>query len=246
MGGGTAPAMRYPYRIAGAVCLRKNPALLRKKLCGRVAAFLLGFSAKVREMSATRSSPPETGRRIGTPADAGPRQWVQTDRAAHEAWGRLAVRVPRAAALLHHLIANMGHQNAVVIPQKVLAKIMGCSVDTIQRSVAELVKEQWIQVIQIGPRGTVNAYVVNAAVAWGEKREHIGRLAVFHARVMADAEDQPEGALERRNLRRIPALYPGEEQLPTGEGEDPPSQPALPGMEPDLPARQMDIEDYTG
>ncbi len=177
---------------------------------------------------------------LGTPAASGPRQWVQTDRAAHEAWGRLAMRAPRAAALLHHLIASMGHQNAVVIPQKVLAKMMGCSLDTIQRAIAELVKEQWIQVVQIGPRGTVNAYVVNAAVAWGEKRDHIGRLAVFHAQVVAAAEDQPEGALERRELRRIPMLYPGEEQLPSGPGLPPPSSPSLPGMEPDLPALKFE------
>lgn len=183
-------------------------------------------------------APPDNRRQVGTPATSGPRQWVQTDRAAHEAWGRLAMSKPRAAALLHHLIATMGHQNAVVVPQKVLAKMVGCNERTVRRALDDLVEGNWIQVIQIGHAGTVNAYVVNAAVAWGEKREHIGRLAVFHARVVADAEDQPEGALERKELRRIPALYPGEAQLPTGEGEEPPSQPALPGMEPDLPVIQ--------
>lgn len=147
---------------------------------------------------------------------------------------------PRAAALLHHLVANMGHQNVVVVPQKTLAKLMGCSIDTIQRAIAELIKEQWIQVIRLNGPGTVSAYVVNATVAWGEKREHIGRLAVFHAQVIADADDQPESVLERRKLRRIPTLYPGEEQIPAGDGLPPPSQPALPGMEPDLPARQIE------
>ena len=179
-----------------------------------------------------KSAPPA----LGTPAGSGPRSWVQTDRAAHEAWGRLAMTKPRAAALLHHLIATMGHQNAVVVPQKTLAKIVGCSARTIQRALDDLVEGGWVQVVQLGAHGTVNAYVVNAAVAWGEKREHIGRLAVFHARVVADAEDQSEATLERRDLRRIPALYPGEVQMPAGEGEAPPSQPALPGMEPDLPA----------
>jgi len=175
---------------------------------------------------------------IGTPVDSSPRSWVQTDRAAHEAWGRLALRKPRAAALLHHLVASMGHQNAVVIPQKTLAKLVGCNTRTVQRALDDLIEGGWIQVVQLGSHGTVNAYVVNAAVAWGEKREHIGRLAVFHARVVADAEDQPESTLERKELRRIPALYPGEQQLPSGEGEDPPSQPPLPGFELDLPVRK--------
>ena len=37
-------------------------------------------------------------------------------------------------------------------------------------------------------------------------------------------------------LRRLPRLYPGEEQLPGGPGLPPVSQPFLDGMEPSLPA----------
>ena len=42
------------------------------------------------------------------------------------------------------------------------------------------------------------------------------------------------------NLRRIPTLYPGEMQLPSGPGDTPPSQPSIPGMEPDLPSLYAD------
>ena len=52
---------------------------------------------------------------LGTPVSSGPRTWVQTERAAHEAWGNLTMKSPRAAALMHQLVANMGHQNAVVV-----------------------------------------------------------------------------------------------------------------------------------
>ena len=134
----------------------------------------------------------------------------------------------------------MGHQNAVVISQRTLAKLLGCAPRSIRNAVEVLESERWIQVIQIGQRGTVNAYVVNDQVAWGEKREHIHRLSVFSAAIVADEEDQSEYTLLPGQLRRIPALYPGEVQMPTGEGEEPPSQPALPGMEPDLPARQVE------
>ena len=64
---------------------------------------------------------------VGTPAKHKPGQWVQVERKASEAWARLCVKKPSAAAVLHHLVANMGHQNAVVIPQKVLAKLIGVS-----------------------------------------------------------------------------------------------------------------------
>lgn len=170
---------------------------------------------------------------LGTPAKNKPGQWVQTERKAHEAWARLIARKPRAAELLHHLVAQMSHQNAVVIPQRVLAKLMGRSLDTVQRAVSDLVAERWIQVIRIG-KGKEAAYVVNDRVAWGQPRDQL-TLSVFSATVVADIDDQDTATLEHSELRRIPALYPGERQLPFGAGEPPPSQPALPGMEPDLP-----------
>lgn len=171
--------------------------------------------------------PPE---KLGTPGGSGPRTWVQTERAAHEAWGNLTMKSPRAAALMHQLVANMGHQNAVVVSQKTLAKLMRCSERTIRNALTDLVKDRWVQVVQIGAAGTINAYVVNSAVAWGEKREHL-RLSVFHAAVVADAADQPEGAIDRTDLRRVPIIIPPEQALLAGEGE-PGAQIALPGMEP--------------
>jgi hypothetical protein len=128
----------------------------------------------------------------------------------------------------------MGHQNAVVIPQAVLAKLMNRSVDTVQRAVKDLVAERWIQVVRLG-RGKEAAYVVNSRVAWGQPRDQL-RLSVFSATVIADFDDQDEALLGHGDLRRIPTLYPGEQQLPTGPGEEPPSQPVIHGMEPDLPA----------
>jgi hypothetical protein len=56
--------------------------------------------------------------------------------------------------------------------------------------------------------------------------------------VVADAEDQDAAALEHTELRRLPTLYPGEQQLPAGDGLPPPSQPELEGLESELPALQ--------
>lgn len=165
-------------------------------------------------------------------------QWVQTERKAHEAWAKLIARKPRAAELLHHLVAQMGHQNAVVVSQKVLAQLMGRSVDTVQRAISDLAAENWIQVVRLG-KGKEGAYVVNDRVAWGQARELL-RLSVFSATVIADYDDQDEASLGHGGLRRIPTLYPGEQQLPHGPGEAPPSQPTFDGMEPDLPALQGD------
>ena len=137
---------------------------------------------------------------------------------------------------MHHLVANMGHQNAVVVPQKVLAQLMGRSTDTAQRAIKALEAENWIQVVRLG-KGKEAAYVVNDRVAWGQAREQLV-LSKFSAVVIASREDQDQTMLEHRDLRKIPTLYSGEMQLPTGPGESPPSQPSMPGLEPDLPALQ--------
>ena len=177
------------------------------------------------------SAPPA----IGTPAKNKPGQWVQTERKAHEAWAGLIARKPRAAMLLHHLVAQMGHQNAVVVSQKTLAKMMGVTDRTVRAAITDLVAERWISVVKLNGPGTVSAYVVNDRVAWGQPRDQL-RLSVFSAAVVVDHDDQDEALLGHGDLRRIPTLYPGEQQLPTGPGEEPPSQPDIPGMEPDLPA----------
>ncbi|HHU7165614.1 TPA: hypothetical protein ACULG7_005102, partial [Escherichia coli] len=63
-------------------------------------------------------------------------------------------------------------------------------------------------------------------------------MASFTARVLADRDEQQ--AIDDAPLRRIPTLMPGEQQLPSGPGEEPPSQPAFPGLEPDLPHIDME------
>lgn len=157
--------------------------------------------------------------------------WVQTERKAHEVWAKFTLQKPTASALMHYMCAYMGDQNALVISQTVLAKCLGVSTRTVATAISDLAASQWIQVVRLG-RGKECAYVVNDRVAWDKPRGKLN-LSLFSAQVAADADDQDE--LEGPDLKRIPVLFPGERQLPTGPGEDPPSQPALEGMETDLP-----------
>ena len=157
--------------------------------------------------------------------------WVQTERKAHEVWAKFTLQKPTASALMHYMCAYMGDQNALVISQAVLAKRLGVSTRTVATAISDLAASQWIQVVRLG-KGKECAYVVNDRVAWDKPRSKLN-LSLFSAQVVADADDQDE--LEGPDLKRIPVLFPGERQLPTGPGEDPPSQPALEGMETDLP-----------
>lgn len=181
-------------------------------------------------MSQFGSGGAEIGRQVANARKA----WVQTERAAHEAWAGLIARKPRAAMLLHHFVALMGERNAVVISQKTLAKMLGVTDRTVRSAITDLVAERWVSVVKLNGPGTVSAYVVNDRVAWGERRDKLP-LSVFSATVVADLDDQDEALLGHSGLRRIPSLYPGDMQLPSGPGQEPPSQPNLDGLEPDLP-----------
>ena len=166
--------------------------------------------------------------------------WVQTERAAHERWSVLAVENPRAAALLHVIVAKMGRHNALVASQETLATLAKCSARTIRRSLQVLREENWVEVRQVGPSGTVNAYIVNDRVAWSGNRDGI-RYSLFSAAVLLSDSEQPDKADIglQPPLERVPSLYPGERQLPVGSGLPPPSQPFLDSMEPDLPATEQ-------
>lgn len=159
--------------------------------------------------------------------------WVQTERAAHEAWAQLVRTNQRAAALLHVLVSQMDSHAAVVASRATLASLVGYSEATVKRAIADLRNDRWIEVVQLGGKGGVNAYVVNSRVAWAASRDQLP-TARFTATVVAAKAEQD--GVEVGPLRLIPTLYPGEQPLPAGPGLDPPNQPPLAGMEPEMPA----------
>lgn len=167
-----------------------------------------------------------------------PGSWLQTERAAHEAWAKLIAEAPKAAQLMHLLVARIGEHNAVVISQKNLIRLMGASRPTVQRAVKKLRDDLWVEVRQIGDRGTTNAYIINDRIAWRGKRDGI-RYSLFSAAVVISDDEQPDSEmLDRQDaLRHVPSIGRGERQLPVGPGLSPPSEPSLPGMEPDLPTK---------
>jgi len=160
--------------------------------------------------------------------------FVQTEQSSHEAWARLTIDKPKAAALLHLFCSRMDRNtNALVASHEILAKLMNCNPRTVRTYIKQLIDGKWIQKVSLG-KGAVNAYVVNSAVAWGSSRENL-KFASFTAHVLADEAIQDKEALSS-NLRKIPVLFEGDKQLPSGESEPPPNQAHLDGMLPDLPS----------
>lgn len=178
----------------------------------------------------TDRTPPPPGRGLaGTP-----KTWVQTDRAAHQAWGRLAIDHPTSAALLHCMVSVMQDRNAVIAPQRVWAEMLGVTDRTIRRALLPLIDGHWVQRVRLGAGNTV-AYVVNDRVAWGQNRADLPHLSMFTAAVLADARDQTAAdLLDRSELRSIPMIVPPDRPLPVGDGMPGETLP-LAGLEPPLP-----------
>jgi hypothetical protein len=167
-------------------------------------------------------------------------QWVQTPRAAHEAFAQLIMESPLAARVAHLLVSRVADHNAVVISQRTIADLLDCSERGVRDAISLLRRKRWIEVRQIGNRGTVNAYVLNDCVVWSGSRDGL-RYSLFSATVVVSEVEQPDRDElgNQAPLHQIPALFPGEAQMPTGPGLPPPSAPSLPGMEPDLPAIEL-------
>lgn len=177
-------------------------------------------------MSYTTDNPVVKGQ---PPVPAG-HTWVQTERKAHEAWGELAMKNPRAAAMLHQLVALMGQGGVVVVSMNDLAEIMGCTARTLYRASADLVEGNWIQRIKVS--GSVYGFAINSEVAWAGFRGAKYDGAVFSANVVA-----PRAELETapKKLRRVPLLFPPEEKaLPVETGGESGSQTYLAGLEPSI------------
>ncbi len=146
--------------------------------------------------------------RVGSPSplESKKQTWVQTERSTHEAWADLVRLNGTAASLLHTLVAHIDSQAAVVVSRATLAEIQKCSPATIKRAVAVLKEGAWIEAVQIGGKGGVDAYVINSRWAWADKRERRPG-AMFTATVLASTAEQEK--IETVPLRRIAALASG-------------------------------------
>lgn len=148
--------------------------------------------------------------------------WVQAERSGMDMMGDLNQTNPRAVTLMLKLISNMDERGALVASQTTLARLSNCSLATVKRAIADLVKGNWIQTITIGGgRGSSLAYVVNSRVAWADKRDNL-KYASFQARVLVSEEDNPD--LGEGPLNRIPVLGPNDQLSIHGPGLPPPRQ----------------------
>lgn len=158
------------------------------------------------------------------PLSKTPSDFLQVTRGYLKDMRELAKRSPAAHQVLWLLAERMNKTNAVVMSQKTMGQILGYSRSTLNRAIALLREERWVQVIATGGS---NAYVVNSKVLW---RDHGGkRYAAFFAEVVVSADEQahPIEDWDNIELRNMPILRGKEMPIVGDEALEPPDQQDL-------------------
>lgn len=140
-----------------------------------------------------------------------PKRFGMTELRTHEQWAKLP---GSASSVMHLLCSKVGHNNAVVISQQMIAGTIGLSLRTVQRAVQELRNNNWVRVTQLGASGTVNAYTINSEVLWTDGRDNL-KYAEFSATIVASEKEQPGGKVvdPEQPLNQVPEIFTGSPQL---------------------------------
>lgn len=100
----------------------------------------------------------------------------------------LAIKHPKAHAILYFLVDQMDEYNAVMCSTKVLEEVLGISRQTISKNITLLKENGFIAVLK---SGTSNVYTINDKVywkSWGNKKQY----SKFPANVVLSMSEQEE------------------------------------------------------
>ena len=151
--------------------------------------------------------------------------WLQLEKKVGQELQKLAVKHPAAMGTLMYLANNMGRNNALAVSQSVIAKKVGISLISVNRSIKLLEEHRFIEVVKVG---NLCIYRVNTRVAWQGHRGE--RFAYFTADVIAIECEQTSDIDNAEPLKQVPVLNDGERYLIGNDSIDPPDQ-----QEMDLP-----------
>jgi hypothetical protein len=153
--------------------------------------------------------------------------FVQVSRKHIDGLNQLALHSPKAHFVLWKLVQAMNKQNAVMVSQESLQKLTGLSRPTVQRAIALLREQQWMEVLKVG---TANVYRVNSSVFWQTRAD--GRWASFSAEILVnfDEQDEKTKAVPQPKLRHVPFVEVHEDVIVSDTAlgsDDPPEQAQL-------------------
>lgn len=111
----------------------------------------------------------------------------------------LAMKHPKAHAILYFLVDQMDDYNAVMCSYQVLQEVLGVGQATIARNIKVLKENGFIEILK---SGTSNVYAVNDSVywkTWGNKKKY----SKFPANVVLSLSEQDEETKKREESKKI-------------------------------------------
>jgi predicted transcriptional regulator len=115
-------------------------------------------------------------------------RWTQFNNEHTKELMWLAIKAPKAHAILYFLVDQMDEYNAVMCSYKVLQEVLETSKATIQRNIQILKDKGYIAVLK---SGTSNVYAINDSVywkSWGNKKQY----SKFPANVVLAMSEQDD------------------------------------------------------
>lgn len=106
---------------------------------------------------------------------------------------QLAVRYPKAHAILYFLVDQMDECNAVMCSSQVIEEILGVSRQTVSKNI-KILKD--FGFIEIYKSGNSNVYAVNDSVYWKTAGNRI-KYSKFPANIILSINEQDEECKER-------------------------------------------------
>lgn len=149
--------------------------------------------------------------------------WLQIEKKAASELKRLAIKSPIAMGSLMYMVERMSRSNSLMVSQKAIAKDLGVTDRSVRSAIALLEEHQFIEVTKVG---TGAVYSVNTRVFWQGNRG--ARFAHFNAEVYAIESEQSTPLDDRKSLKNVPKMMPGERLLVGNEELPPPDQQELP------------------
>lgn len=115
-------------------------------------------------------------------------RWTQFNNEHTKELMWLALKHPKAHAILLFLVDQMDNYNAVMCSSKVIEEVLGVSRVTVSRAVAVLKENGFIAVLK---SGTSNVYAINDTVywkSWGNKKQY----SKFPANIILSIAEQEQ------------------------------------------------------
>lgn len=115
-------------------------------------------------------------------------RWTQFNNEHTRELMYLALKHPKAHAILYFLVDQMDEYNAVICSYQVMQEVLGISRATANRAVTVLKESGFIAVLK---SGTSNVYAINDSVywkSWGNKKQY----SKFPANIVLSLSEQEE------------------------------------------------------